>query len=314
MMTSLLRQRSGTKVMPVSQNLHPVSRFTRRPNRLSGIGAAAALLTQPGPNGGTQIVDASGDVIYTADQVAANPSLLSSLAASSPCPGGMLPTWFPGGESTCADQSPGAIGPEGNTVGPQFNYAIGGSCADITDGWCMTGSDPTNPASYTWQGGGTPTTLNPAVINSAQPLPSAYTTQETAATQLAIQDALSTPFGSGATAQQSQNAIAALTNTPTPTVTPTTTTVLNPPQAAGPATGVTAQSIANASPQSGNTNLNVGAGASNGSGSGSGSTSTSSGTDDITTLENQLESATGLSGTTLLLIAAGVVALMVLKK
>ena len=44
MMTSLLRQRSGTKVMPVSQNLQPVSRFTRRPNRLSGIGAAAALL------------------------------------------------------------------------------------------------------------------------------------------------------------------------------------------------------------------------------------------------------------------------------
>ena len=308
MMTSLLRQRSGTKVMPVSQNLQPVSRFTRRPNRLSGIGAAAALLTQPGPNGGTQIVDASGDVIYTADQVAANPSLLSSLAASSPCPGGMLPTWFPGGESTCADQSPGAISNEGNTVTPQYNDPINGQCQ--VNGWCMTGSDPTNPASYTWQGGGTPTTLNPAVVYSAQPLPSAYTTQETPAQQLAIQDALSTPFGSGATAQQSQNAIAALTNTPTPTVTPTTTTVLNPPQAAGPATGVTAQSIANASPQSGNTNLNVGAGASNGSGS----TSTGSGTDDITALENQLESTTGLSGTTLLLIAAGVVALMVLKK
>ena len=308
MMTSLLRQRSGTKVMPVSQNLQPVSRFTRRPNRLSGIGAAAALLTQPGPNGGTQIVDASGDVIYTADQVAANPSLLSSLAASSPCPGGMLPTWFPGGESTCADQSPGAISNEGNTVTPQYNDPINGQCQ--VNGWCMTGSDPTNPASYTWQGGGTPTTLNPAVVYSAQPLPSAYTTQETPAQQLAIQDALSTPFGSGATAQQSQNAIQALTNAPTPTVTPTTTTVLNPPQAAGPATGVTAQSIANASPQSGNTNLNVGAGASNGSGS----TSTGSGTDDITALENQLESTTGLSGTTLLLIAAGVVALMVLKK
>lgn len=285
MMTSMLRQRNGTKVMPVSANTGYSPRFTRRPNRLSGIGAA--LLSRPGPNGGTEIVDANGDTIYTEDQVAANPSLLSSLAASSPCPGGLLPTWFPGGESVCAD--PSAIVPgEGNSPFAQFNYAIGGSCT--VDGWCLTGSDATNPASYVWQGGGTPTTLNPAIVMGAQPLPTVFNTALTPAQEAAAQQAI----GSG----NPQGAIQALTNTPTPVVTPTTSTVLNPPRAAGPATGVTAQSIANGSPQAGNTSMNVGAGSDNA----------------LTDLETQAETATGLSGTTLLLIAAGVAALLVLKK
>lgn len=287
MMTSMLRQRNGTKVMPVSANMRPAPRFTRRPNRLSGIGAA--LLTRPGPNGGTEIVDANGDTIYTEDQVAANPSLLTSLANTSPCPGGMLPTWFPGGESVCADQSAGAVGPEGNSPYAQFNYAIGGSCT--VDGWCLTGTDPTNPASYTWQGGGTPTTLNPAIVQSAQPLPTVFNKPLTAAQQAAAEAAV----GSG----NPQNAIAALTSTPTPTApSSNVSNVLAPPQAAGPATGVTQQSVSNASPQTGNTSTNVGAGSDNA----------------LTDLENQAEQATGLSGTTLLLIAAGVVALMVLKK
>jgi len=106
--------------------------------------------------------------------VAANPSLLTSLGGV--CPGGMLPEWYPGGESVCADQS--AIVPgEGVSPFAQFNYAEGGSCA--VDGWCLTGTDPTNPNSYTWQGGGNPTTLNPAIVMGAAPLPTAFNTPAT---------------------------------------------------------------------------------------------------------------------------------------
>ena len=168
----LVRARGGTKVMPVSANMRPAPRFTREPNPLTGLhGLGAALLTRPGPNGGTEIVDSGGNTVYSESQVAANPSLLSTLP--SPCPSGMLPTWFPGGESICADNNTRIPG-EGTVVGPQFNYPIYGSCP--VDGWCMTGSDPNSPASYVWQGGGSPTSLNPATILSAQPLPQVYNT------------------------------------------------------------------------------------------------------------------------------------------
>ena len=139
-----------------------------------GMGLGAAELSRPGPTGGTEIVDSSGNVIYTEAFVAANPSLLTSLGGG--CPGGELPEWYPGGESVCADQSAVVPG-EGVSPYAQFNYSEGGSCQ--VDGWCLTGTNPADPNSYTWQGGGQPTTLNPAIVMSAAPLPTAFNTPAT---------------------------------------------------------------------------------------------------------------------------------------
>lgn len=130
--------------------------------------SGGSLQVRPGPNGGTEIVDAYGNTVYTADQVAANPSLLSQL--SGVCPPGMLPTWEPGGESLCAGSA--VIPGEGTVVGPQFNYPVMGQCP--VAGWCFTGTNMSDPSSYTWTGGGSPTSLNPALIMSAAPLPSSY--------------------------------------------------------------------------------------------------------------------------------------------
>jgi len=134
-----------------------------------GMGAAA-LLVRPGPNGGTEIVDPSGNIVYSADQVAADPSLLSQ--PSSVCADGEMATWFPGNESVCADQSAVVPG-EGNSPFAQYTDPINGSCP--VDGWCFTGTNPSDPNSYTWQGGGTPTTLNPALVMTQPALPSTYT-------------------------------------------------------------------------------------------------------------------------------------------
>jgi hypothetical protein len=61
------------------------------------------LFEQPGPGAvGTQIVDASGNIVYSASQVAANPALLNQLNASNVCPSPMVPTYFPGGQSECS--------------------------------------------------------------------------------------------------------------------------------------------------------------------------------------------------------------------
>jgi len=277
----LVRLRSGTKVMPVTANMNPAPRFTRRPNPLAdsinrpnGVsGLGVALLTRPGPGGsGTEIVDSSGNTVYSAAQVAANPSLLTSLP--SPCPGGMLPTWFPGGESICADNSTRTD--EGTVAFAQFNYEVMGQCP--VDGWCMTGSDPLNPASYVWQGGGTPTSLNPAIIRGAAPLPSVFNQPS------GLPPASTVP-------------VPPVFQAPAPPVAlnPNISNVLSPPTGA---TSVTPQAIANASTQSGNTNV------------GAGTNSTS-----LSTLAQQAEDATGLSGNTLLLLAAaGIAAFMVFKK
>lgn len=282
MMTSVIRARSGTKVMPVTANMHPAPRFVRYPNSLSGLadlGAGAALLTRPGPNGGTEIVNSNGDTVYSEQQVAANPSLLSNLP--SPCPGGLLPTWFPGGESICADNNNRTS--EGTVASPQFNYPINGACMDGT--WCMTGSNPLDPNSYQWTGGGSPTSINPAVMMGANPLPSVYNTPSGSPPAQSVPPAVITQPQStpGTVPSQSYNPVS---------------NVLNPPPTGSAATGVTPQSIANGSPQSANGNVSAGV-----------NTPTL-----LDQLESEAQSATGLSGSTLLLIGAGLIALMVLKK
>jgi hypothetical protein len=312
----LLRARSGTKVMPVMANIHPAPRFSRRPLALAGLGrlgaSAAGLLVQPGPGGGTQVVDASGNVIYSAAYVAANPSILSSIAATGVCPGGLMPTYFPGGESVCAGTETIAGG--SNTPAAQFNYPVGGACP--VQGWCFTGSSMTDPGSFTWMGGGTPTSPNPASIYSAAPLPSVYTTPQTPAQTLAIEDCTAEDYQAGLCAP-TYTAAASKTVTPAPTPTvvanPAVANVITPP------TGqpvVTPAAIAATSNQTGNQNANISksgntsTNAGSGSGSGSGSTSSNA----LSQAESQLESATGLSGSTLLLIAAGLVVFMMVKK
>lgn len=134
-----------------------------------GVNPNGALLSKPGPNGGTEIVDPNGNIVYSEGQVNANPSLLNLLNGA--CPPGTRPTWFPGGESTCAGT---AQGPEGTVLGPQFNYPINGACP--VAGWCFTGTNLRDPNSYTWTGGGSPNVLNPALAYAGmdQGLPSTY--------------------------------------------------------------------------------------------------------------------------------------------
>jgi hypothetical protein len=275
MMTSLVRARSGTKIMPVTANIRPFPRYSRRPNplvNLAGLGQTA-LLQRPGPGGtGTEIVDENGNVVYTADQVAANPALLSQIS-SSVCPGGLLPTWFPGGQSTCAGSGPGSQTPYGTEAQAQYDYPVDGVCPD--PGWCFTGTSMTDTNSYTWQGGGSPTTPNPATIASANPLPSSYQGSFTTASGTAVVPTSSCSTGyevdgicelpPGMTLAQAQAATGAGQPVGTPATTTPVSNVLNPPTGK---TSVTPQSLANGSPQSGNTNLNVGAGADNASGSG----------------------------------------------
>ena len=236
MMTSLLRRRSGTKVMPVTANMTPAPRFTRRPNSLTGLGQTELLV-----NGSGEIVDENGNTVYTAAQVAADPSLINQVSTSV-CPAGLLPTWFPGG-NVCAGSS------DPTEPGPQYDYEVGGQCPDV--GWCLTGSDTNDPSAYTWEGGGTPNVPNPATVINAPSLPSSYQGSFTPVTG----QALGTPV--------TQSAV---TPPPAASVTqnPAISNALNPPTGASP---VTPQSISNGSPQTGNTNTNVGAGANNASGS-----------------------------------------------
>jgi hypothetical protein len=140
---------------------------------------AASLFTRPAPDGlpGTEIVDASGSVVYTWQQVAANPGLITQLGQSSGCLNGTLPVWFPGNAATgggpvCAD--PGAVVPgEGNSPFAQFEYPINGQCNPGV--WCFTGSNLNDPNSYTWTGGGTPDVMNPAYVrNPGVPYPIRY--------------------------------------------------------------------------------------------------------------------------------------------
>ena len=245
MITPLLRARSGTKVMPVMANTRLAPRYSRRPYGVSGLrglrglrglGDATGQLTRPGPDGGTEIVDASGNVLYSEAEVAADPSLLTAISSTNVCPGGLMPTWFPGGESVCAGTETVA---GSNIAGPQYNLPVDNVCTP--GNWCFTGSSMTDPASFTWTGGGTPTSPNPATIYSAQPLPSVYTTQQTQAQTLAIQDAIARGI------------------TPPPVVTnPNVSNVINPPTGGSP---VSKTAIANASNQSGNQNMNAGAAA-----------------------------------------------------
>lgn len=299
--------------MPVrGESFGPAPDFTRRRNslldnnpwstRLSGLSALGAtpLLQQPGPGGiGIQIVDPSGNLVYSAAQVAADPTLLQSINSGGQCPPGLSPTFAPGGESTCAQIVDGQ-----SVFQPQFQYSVAGGCPPT--GWCLTGSNPMDPNSYTWEGGGVPNVSNPAAVYAAQPLAAAYNTPDSAATTLSVQDAVSTGQSNIV-----PSIFANLTNQPQSTVAqnPNISTVLKPPTGA-PA--ITPAAIANGSPQVGNTGVNLGPGANNASTpTPSGSASAS---DVLSGAESQIESATGLSGSTLLLIAATIAAFLVIKK
>jgi hypothetical protein len=164
----VMRNSQGTAVirMPIVIRARPARGFGAvDPSQVAG------LFTRPGPNGGTELVSANGNVVYSEDQVNANPGLLQALQSSNPCGNGTMPVYFPGGESTCGD--PSALIPGvGNSPLPQFEYPINGSCNPNV--WCLTGTDPTNPNSYTWNGSGTPTVMNPALVMTAGTIPAGY--------------------------------------------------------------------------------------------------------------------------------------------
>lgn len=87
--------------------LRPGARVLRIPVTMRRRGMGQALLAQPGPGAvGTQIVDANGNIVYSAAQVAANPSLLNQLNNGA-CTPPMVPTYFPGGQSECS--MPGTV-------------------------------------------------------------------------------------------------------------------------------------------------------------------------------------------------------------
>ena len=91
------------RMLPLRRPI-PVPRF--RVFR-GGRGMGQALLLRPGPGDvGTEVVDVNGNIVYSADQVAANPALANISGGG--CPAGMVPTWYPGGQSQCA--VPGAQG------------------------------------------------------------------------------------------------------------------------------------------------------------------------------------------------------------
>jgi hypothetical protein len=124
---------------------------------------------------GTEVVDPSGNVIYTCDQVAADPSLAN--VGSGGCPSGMSPVFYPGGQSECAANGGGSAECEDPT-GVCGNYIISGPTANYVNGWNLTaGGSFNDPSAWVWYPVGTaPTTPNPAIAYNAAPLPTAYQT------------------------------------------------------------------------------------------------------------------------------------------
>ena len=140
------------QVRPLPRGVRPIRVPVMRRRGVSGLGQT--LLERPGPGGvGIEIVDPSGNIVYSASQVAANPSLAT--IPSGGCPTGMVPTWYPGGQSECA--VPGAQG------GTQIQGAPLNTCTDPS-GLCF-GS--------TFQGGTIQTPVQLEAIPVA--LPAAYT-------------------------------------------------------------------------------------------------------------------------------------------
>jgi hypothetical protein len=101
------------------------NRIYRGVGRLGQDASSATLLARPGPGGvGTELVYPDGNTAYTADQVAADPSLVDQLSSSGVCSPPLVPTWYPGGQSECA--MPGAQG------GGQIQGAPLNTCSDPT--------------------------------------------------------------------------------------------------------------------------------------------------------------------------------------
>ena len=120
-----------------------------------GLGAGTPAQVANTPDG-PSILDAQGNTVYTAAQVAANPSLLSQISASG-CPSGLIPTYsmagpqctVPGGNPTCADPT----GVCGSFLLP------GQSLSQANNGWVLVGDQ------WVWNGPGQPNTPSPGAIN-----------------------------------------------------------------------------------------------------------------------------------------------------
>ena len=108
--------------------------------------------------GGPTIADANGNTIYSQAEVAANPSLLTQVTASSGCPSGSVPTWTMGG-SVC--QYPGASATCEDPTGVCGSFLLPGQTLSQADqGWVMQ-----SDGSWVWNGPGNPTTPSPGAIN-----------------------------------------------------------------------------------------------------------------------------------------------------
>lgn len=197
--------------------LRPPTGLRQAQRRIArGIGrlgqASASLLARPGPGGvGTEVVDPNGNIVYSADQIAADPSLLNQLN-SGLCPPPMVPTWYPGGQSECA--MPGAQG-GGQIQGAPLNVC----------------SDPTGICEGDTFEGITITTPGELPVGA---LPTSYTSPEATAYQTVSGNPAPTPTPTPAPAPLSPAPTPALTAPTTGTGNPlagsntNTTTALNP--------------------------------------------------------------------------------------
>jgi hypothetical protein len=128
---------------------------------IAGLGAGAPAQVANGPDG-PFIMDAHGNTVYTASQVAADPSLLSLVSSSaSGCPPPLVPTWTMAG-TICAVPgagSGGCLDPTG--VCGSYQLPTQSNPCSVNDGWVLD-----LDGQWTWCGPGTtPTTPSPGAIN-----------------------------------------------------------------------------------------------------------------------------------------------------
>jgi hypothetical protein len=126
---------------------------------------------------GTEVVDAEGNVIYSCDAVAADPTLLNKVGSGG-CPAGMQPVFYPGGQSECSvppGTNPQCVDP----TGVCGNFLEPGLNPNYAPGWNLpSGASFNDPTAWIWYPPNTtPTTPNPAIAYNANPLGAPYQTQ-----------------------------------------------------------------------------------------------------------------------------------------